>query len=451
MKTMRRRSSDLLERVSSLPRDLKSRRIDRDKGILYGVKVLGTTSTNDGGRKYLPEAIQRAAKLYEGISVRIDHPDDPEQQRSSNDVFGWLKNVRVANDGCLYADLHYFKSHPFASRLVEAVERNPRAFGLSHNASGETEQKQGMLLVHEITEVRSVDLVADPATTTGLFESKQPGKSHKSSTSTVRHTHMKLREWFDRSKLLPVNRKTITRLFEGGYMDPEQPVTEADMPPDESEPMTSDPVASDPADMDPESALRAGFRAAMIAVIDDNTLDVKAKLARLKELVSTSDRLLASGQEIPEEEEMELGDDEEPLEESHDEDEEINVVEGEEPTDKKDTMLECEGMGKPFTKNMKESKQIKLTPAQELNQLRREKVVRTLCESESYNPSPAVFNALCKLSSTEDRLALINETRRSSHKARTSKSIVEGKSNTNLDVMSLRGTEDAVKFLTSSH
>ena len=51
-----------------------SLRVDREKGIVYGVKIIGLQSPNrtDGsnGRRYLPEALQRAIPLYEGMKVR---------------------------------------------------------------------------------------------------------------------------------------------------------------------------------------------------------------------------------------------------------------------------------------------------------------------------------------------------------------------------------------------
>ena len=245
---------------------------------------------------------------------------------------------------------------------------------------------------------------------------------------------MKLQEWFDRSKLLPINRKTIKRLFEGGYMDPEQEIHEDEMPPTDSEPATSDPVVQDPADMDPEVALKTGFNAAMHAVIDDTTLDIKAKLSRLKELMQAADRLLASGEEIPEGEDMDLGDAEQ-LEEGHDEDEEINKVEDDSITESEDEDMSCK---------VKESKQRKLTPREEYQQLKREKEVRILCESEGYSPTPALMTALCALKSKEDRLALINETRRASYKARTTR-VTESK--TIIPDVNVETTEDFLAFI----
>ena len=143
-------------------------RVDRDRGIIRGVKVLGLESQN--GRRYLPAAVAKAKGLYEGRSVRIDHPRRPNDPRESGDVFGWLRDVREGQGGALFADLHFLKAHPMAARVCEAAERNPALFGLSHNVEVYGQDRDGVYEISEIVEVRSVDLVADPATTKGLFE-----------------------------------------------------------------------------------------------------------------------------------------------------------------------------------------------------------------------------------------------------------------------------------------
>ncbi|MFX7063773.1 hypothetical protein ABTH87_19140, partial [Acinetobacter baumannii] len=86
--------------------------------------------------------------LYEGASVRTNHPDAPTDHRKVDEVLGWLRNVRVDEKGELRADLHYLKTHPMAPALVEAAQRNPGLFGLSHNVEAETsEEKDGTLLI----------------------------------------------------------------------------------------------------------------------------------------------------------------------------------------------------------------------------------------------------------------------------------------------------------------
>jgi hypothetical protein len=144
--------------------------VDRDKGIIKGVKIIGFNSQN--GRRYLPEALKEAVPLYEGIKVNIDHPEKgPTQQRSSHDRFGKFINVRFVESEGIYGDLLYLKNHPLADSVCEAAEREEMndVFGMSHNAQGEgTVDKNDIFVVSRITEVRHVDLVADPATTKSL-------------------------------------------------------------------------------------------------------------------------------------------------------------------------------------------------------------------------------------------------------------------------------------------
>jgi len=152
--------------------------VDRDKGIIKGVKIIGFNSQN--GRRYLPEALKEAVPLYEGIKVNIDHPEKgPTQQRSSHDRFGKFINVRFVESEGIYGDLLYLKNHPLAESVCEAAEREEMndVFGMSHNAQGEgTVDKNDIFVVSRITEVRHVDLVADPATTKSLTESQSPSE-----------------------------------------------------------------------------------------------------------------------------------------------------------------------------------------------------------------------------------------------------------------------------------
>ena len=147
--------------------------VDREAGIIKGIKILGFTSQN--GRRYTPEACKAAISLYEGKKVNIDHPEKgPTQQRSTYDRFGKFINVRFVEGDGLFGDLLYLKSHEMAESVCEAAERKELndVFGMSHNAQGEGSiDKQGIFVVSRITEVRHVDLVADPATTQSLTES----------------------------------------------------------------------------------------------------------------------------------------------------------------------------------------------------------------------------------------------------------------------------------------
>lgn len=347
---MSSRRRTLVSLREDVVRSGKGLRVDREKSIIHGVKVLGLESAN--GRRYLAEAVAKAAPMYEGRSVRLDHPKRPDDQRESEDVLGWLESVKVGEDGCLYGDLHLLASHPMTERVMEAAEKNPSLFGLSHNAQGDGEKdRDGVFVVSEIVEVRSVDLVADPATTNGLFESK--GAKVK----------LKLKAFFESfkwNKLVKpkpkLGKKLGKRLVEmmDGYED------ELEMPADDAGPQ------------DHEQALKDGFRAAVLAVFDDDSMDKAAKLVKLREILTAEEKLSA--------------DDTEEGEDEPDGDE--DVEEG------------CDGEDK-----MKESKQLR----KRLSDLEVKESVRDLCESLSFQPSKVQLSALCALSSEKDRKALIEE------------------------------------------
>lgn len=142
---------------------------DGEVGVLRNVVVLGLNSKNR--RRYTPEAARQALQLYQGARVNLDHPDHPDGPRSVRDRFGRLINVRYEN-GRLRADLHYNPRHPFAPAVEWFAANDPGAIGLSHNAIGEGKEEGGVFVVRKIVELRSVDLVADPATVGGLFESR---------------------------------------------------------------------------------------------------------------------------------------------------------------------------------------------------------------------------------------------------------------------------------------
>ena len=154
--------------------------VDRQNGIIKNIKIIGFVSENK--RKYSPKTLRAAVPLYEGIKVNINHPAKPGDQRRAEDRFGKFVNVRFVEGEGIYGDLLFLKAHDMANSVCEAAEREELndAFGMSHNAQGEGAMtKDGFFDVHKITEVRHVDLVADPATTKSLCESKTEGSEQE--------------------------------------------------------------------------------------------------------------------------------------------------------------------------------------------------------------------------------------------------------------------------------
>ena len=153
----------------------QSPRVDREAGVIRNVKVLGRTSKN--GREYSDPALNDVVRIYEGVKVRVDHPpkNEPGKERQFVDAFGRLEKLRRGDDG-VYADMPYKKAHPLAELVCESAERFPTEFGLSHNAEGTVVQKDGKVIVESITRARGVDVVDSPASTQGIFESKNEGE-----------------------------------------------------------------------------------------------------------------------------------------------------------------------------------------------------------------------------------------------------------------------------------
>jgi hypothetical protein len=144
--------------------------VDKEKGVISGVKILGMKSKN--GRTYTPECLQNAANLYEGAKVNVDHPVAPGRPRSYQDRIGSLSNIQLQASG-LYGDLHFNPKHALAEQLVWDATHTPENVGFSHDVEATTSRKGGAMFVEAVTKVYSVDLVADPATTRGLFESEE--------------------------------------------------------------------------------------------------------------------------------------------------------------------------------------------------------------------------------------------------------------------------------------
>lgn len=249
-------------------------KVDTAAGVIRGVKVLGLESKNTGRTlgldhrefgdavdkpyAYTLEALRAAVPFYENIGVYVDHPEFSydatgkrsisRRDRKTAERFGKLVNVRVTETG-MFADLEYLKSHPLAPMVAEAAERMPEQLGLSHNAGGRPELRNGRIVITEIADVRSVDLVGErPGTTTSLFESANPTKG-----TTVKIT---LKQLFEAADPKAASKPLLAKLLE---LD----AAMGDMPMDyagEVAPTTEAPAAED--------QLKSGLLAAVTAKLE---------------------------------------------------------------------------------------------------------------------------------------------------------------------------------------
>lgn len=279
-------------------------RIDRERRVIEGVRVLGRFSRNShglakatGGTEYTPECMREALPLYEGAEVLSGH-EHPGQRRANggnDDAVGVLRNVRLEGEAgkeCVRADLHYFESHPITARVLEDVERGLGVFGLSHDASAGRERFDSAskrLVIESLSAVRSVDLVRKPATNRNLWESHE-GKTMAKTT---------LRELLEGLKLTPVRRKWRNRLLEMGEM-PGMDTMDA--------PMDAPEAGGD----DPDDALWSGFTAAINKLLEkyaSGEMDSKAAVKAIGDYLKTHEKLSSSSEpaapDVEEEEEEE--------------------------------------------------------------------------------------------------------------------------------------------------
>jgi hypothetical protein len=147
-----------------------SLRVDRALGVIRGIKILGLRSRN--GREYSADALTRAIGLYEGAKVNVNHPKGhPLAPRDYQERIGVVRNVQHRSAEGLFGDFHFNPKHPLAEQLAWDAEHAPENVGFSHNVQARLNRQNETTHVEEIIRVHSVDLVADPATTRGLFES----------------------------------------------------------------------------------------------------------------------------------------------------------------------------------------------------------------------------------------------------------------------------------------
>ncbi len=165
-----------------------SLRVDRASGVIRGIKILGLVSRN--GREYLPEALARAVGLYEGAKVNVNHPKGhPLSPREYQERIGIIRNVQHRAGEGLFGDFHFNPKHQLSEQLAWDAEHAPENVGFSHNVQARTERRGETLLVEEILKVHSVDLVADPATTRGLFESADASAATAAPIATATGCH----------------------------------------------------------------------------------------------------------------------------------------------------------------------------------------------------------------------------------------------------------------------
>jgi len=241
-----------------------------------------------------------------------------------------------------------------AERLCEAAESMPTAFGLSHDVSdweGHVND-QGVYVVTAINKVASVDLVSDPGSTNGLFE------SHRQELP-VKKKKQKLATWV------------------AGQADPIKSAFRKLL---ESDMMAGGPLMA--GDDDPMAAVGNAFLTGMMSVLGSSA-ESKIKLQKVGAILAAQDDLIASGAFTPTEATDPVDDTEDVIEA----DETVDDDSTDDP--KKDEVVE--------------------SLRQEVETLKRRDACRRLCESMGVTPTPMQLKALERLDNDNERKAFLRE------------------------------------------
>lgn len=146
-------------------------RVDRAKNRIHGMLLCGLESLN---RRSYQQALSRpeAPTLYDGRPANSNHVEDGESVKWEDRLGSW-DSPRFVEGAGMFGDLAYNPKHPSAEALLWFAEHGPSMVGNSHrvNAIGRRDKGSGHFNVEQIERVLSVDVVADPATTKGFFES----------------------------------------------------------------------------------------------------------------------------------------------------------------------------------------------------------------------------------------------------------------------------------------
>jgi hypothetical protein len=184
---------ELLESESVFS-EVTEEQIDREQGLIRNVKLLGLRSKNR--RNYdTPGVRKEAGKVLEGARIYIDHPPTATTPRSYRDKIAVVEGAVTYRPGAgHFGTIRYNPKHPLAEQFLWDVKNAPRSFGMSINASvkmGKTDSS-GDTAVESIDLVRSIDIVTNPATAEGLFESEQLEEEEIMDLKTLREKHPEL-------------------------------------------------------------------------------------------------------------------------------------------------------------------------------------------------------------------------------------------------------------------
>ena len=143
---------------------------DNGNRTIQNVVFLGAESAH--GYTYKQEAMAKAVGLYNAVRCFINHPNAEEEKSGRRDLMkmaGMTKDARH-EDGKIKGSMVLLDDQ-YGRKFWNIAHSMPTVAGCSHVADGNMVEEGGKNFVDEISEVVSVDLVVQGATTKNVFES----------------------------------------------------------------------------------------------------------------------------------------------------------------------------------------------------------------------------------------------------------------------------------------
>ena len=155
---------------SELTEAFAEARFEEGDNVIRNVCLLSSISKNN--RKYLDKALDDVTGLAGGVKVFADHPKRGETVRSVREIIGAIEHPHRTG-GKIYGNLRVLSSHK--DWVFALAKEMPNIAGMSILAKGKMHperDEQGREQVESVSILKSIDLVSEPASTSGLYENK---------------------------------------------------------------------------------------------------------------------------------------------------------------------------------------------------------------------------------------------------------------------------------------
>ena len=162
--------------------DMTQAVIDKPNNKIKHMAIMADVAMDTNGnvfRKFTDNALNNAVSIFNGALARLDHDRDNQSKNESRGVrtgFGVYQNIQREGNK-IFGDLCLWDCEA-ARKVMSIAERTPNAVGNSIHAGGMGKEVDGIEIIEQLMPRTkygfkpSIDLVDDPAATTGIFQNK---------------------------------------------------------------------------------------------------------------------------------------------------------------------------------------------------------------------------------------------------------------------------------------